>query len=257
MVLLTSGDSWTQGDSPANTLDWEAVKTLDWYDIPLDFGSPYATGYLGTRVPYKFYNSDVWPKVLGKKLGLQTINIGRLGTGNAEIALATINTVQRLLNEHVKDILVVVGWSSMLRMTCYTYSTKTGRIQPDQIRPWDDGFSSLYSNHRVVEDNFVFEIFKLQQYLKSKNVKFLFYNAFDTFDNFDNNHFSDLIDKSHWINQDVKSAHCVEYLASLAGYPSNNKMIEGDWFKQGHPTDMAHTKWAEYITEYIAKNKVI
>ena len=29
MILLTNGDSWTQGDSPAQTINWEATKTLD------------------------------------------------------------------------------------------------------------------------------------------------------------------------------------------------------------------------------------
>ena len=39
MILLTNGDSWTQGDSPAQTLNWEAKKTLDWYDIVPFFGN--------------------------------------------------------------------------------------------------------------------------------------------------------------------------------------------------------------------------
>ena len=38
MILLTNGDSWTQGDSPAQTLNWKAKKTLDWYDIIPNFG---------------------------------------------------------------------------------------------------------------------------------------------------------------------------------------------------------------------------
>ena len=38
MILLTNGDSWTQGDSPSQTLNWEAEKTLDWYDIIPNFG---------------------------------------------------------------------------------------------------------------------------------------------------------------------------------------------------------------------------
>ena len=33
MILLTNGDSWTQGDSPAQDLNWKATKSLDWYDI--------------------------------------------------------------------------------------------------------------------------------------------------------------------------------------------------------------------------------
>ena len=39
MILLCNGDSWTQGDNPAQTPDWKAEKTLPWYDIPRNFGS--------------------------------------------------------------------------------------------------------------------------------------------------------------------------------------------------------------------------
>ena len=28
MILLTNGDSWTQGDSPAQTLNWKAKKNF-------------------------------------------------------------------------------------------------------------------------------------------------------------------------------------------------------------------------------------
>ena len=39
MILLTNGASWTQGDSPAQTINWEATKTLDLYDIIPEFGN--------------------------------------------------------------------------------------------------------------------------------------------------------------------------------------------------------------------------
>jgi len=29
MILLTTGDSWTQGDSPAQNINWEATKNID------------------------------------------------------------------------------------------------------------------------------------------------------------------------------------------------------------------------------------
>ena len=38
MILLTNGDSWTQGDSPSQTINWNATKSLDWYDIIPHFG---------------------------------------------------------------------------------------------------------------------------------------------------------------------------------------------------------------------------
>lgn len=257
MVLITSGDSWTQGDSPANTPNWEAKKNLDWYDIPLDFGDPYWGQNLAERISYKFYDSDVWPKVLGRLLGTKTINIGRLGVGNKEICMSTISTVQRLLDDGEKDIFVIVGWSSMLRLLVYAQDIKTRKIVPIQLRPWDQEFSAYFKESRIVEDNFVLEIHRLQEYLKSKNVKFLFFNAFDVFDNFDNNYFKDLIDLNYWINRDIKTPIFRDYIADIGGLPENNKMQQGEWFQSGHPTDKAHIEWAKFLKEYIEKNKLI
>ena len=58
MILLCNGDSWTQGDSPAQDLNWEAKPNLDWYNIMPNFGEP--TIPCDDRITYKFYDSDVW-----------------------------------------------------------------------------------------------------------------------------------------------------------------------------------------------------
>ena len=94
MILLTNGDSWTQGDSPAQTPNWEATKTLDWYDIIPNFGDETECSQ---RILYKFYDSPVWPKVLGEKLGVETWNAGRLGTSNQTIFRTTINSINYLI----------------------------------------------------------------------------------------------------------------------------------------------------------------
>ena len=88
-VLLTNGDSWTQGDSPAQIKYSETTKSLDWYDIIPNFGYP--AGRHSKKVVYKFYGSEVWPKVLGRKLGIETWNAGRLGDDNKGIACRTIS----------------------------------------------------------------------------------------------------------------------------------------------------------------------
>mgnify|MGYP001485145744 CR=1 FL=1 len=63
MILLTNGDSWTQGDSPSQTLNWNATKTLDWYDIVPHFGNALMSpdnrifkSEKNTRISYKFYD---------------------------------------------------------------------------------------------------------------------------------------------------------------------------------------------------------
>ena len=54
MILLTNGDSWTQGDSPAQTPNWKATKTLDWYDIIPNFGNNF--NVCDNTILYKFYD---------------------------------------------------------------------------------------------------------------------------------------------------------------------------------------------------------
>ena len=90
--LYTIGDSWTQGDSPAQDLNWKAKPNLDWYNIVPDFGEP--TTPCNDRITYKFYDSEVWPKVLGKKLGVETWNCGKLGVSNDRIFRTTINSIE-------------------------------------------------------------------------------------------------------------------------------------------------------------------
>ena len=56
MILLTNGDSWTQGDSPAQDLNWEAKPNLDWYNIMPNFGEP--TIPCDDRITYKSLNCE-------------------------------------------------------------------------------------------------------------------------------------------------------------------------------------------------------
>ena len=112
-ILLCNGDSWTQGDSPAQEINWEAEKSLDWYDIIPNFGEQ----NIHTRqtILYKFYDSQVWPKVLGEKLGVETWNCGRLGASNDKIIRTTINSIEYLESLGKTDIFVVIGLTSINR----------------------------------------------------------------------------------------------------------------------------------------------
>ena len=89
MILLCNGDSWTSGDRPAQEVNWEAKPNLDWYNIVPGFGQP--TLLCRDKILYKFYDSSVWPKVLGEKLGCETWNCGKLGISNDRLFRTTIN----------------------------------------------------------------------------------------------------------------------------------------------------------------------
>ena len=151
MILLTNGDSWTQGDSPAQDLNWKAKPNLDWYNIIPDFGEP--TCPTDDRVTYKFYDSDVWPKVLGEKLGLETWNCGRNGASNDRIVRSTIHQVEYLESLGKKDLFVVIGLTALTRFS--NLNNTKGKLIYDEIHLYDDlmknitNLDILYQQHMV------------------------------------------------------------------------------------------------------------
>jgi len=256
MILFTNGDSWTQGDSPAQTLNWEAKKTLDWYNIVPFFGQFYkhindkgkADPMLNTRAEYKFYDSPVWPKELGSRLGVETWNAGRLGDGNADIKSSTIQSIEWLKKQGKKDIFAVIGWSSIIRVPIYTVDCE-GKTQLDQQRP--DKYAAaneIYRRTNHIQNEFLHHILDLQNYFKVNNVNYLMFNAFDHFLDFDRHFLSSAIDKTKWINHTVKPAHFKEYI--FQKFKLNN-WSESPYFITAHPRDVSHKAWAKYLYNYI------
>lgn len=248
MILVTSGDSWTQGDSPAQNINWEATKTLDWYDVPENFSDPYNP--CDNRIRYKFYDSDIWPKIVGKKFDCETWNCGRLGSDNYNITRRTINTVENLLKQGKEDIKVIVGWSSMLRIPIFAYKdTKTDLLYLEQVRPLDDNkvMQAVYRNPEIYEDAYALCILTLQNYLESKNIDYRFFQAFDPFKNFFSNRYSNLIKVEKWLNNDPTIDHFKQFIMSKHNINPEQWGEEGTYFITGHPTDIAHIEWGEHV----------
>lgn len=261
MVLLTNGDSWTQGDNPAQKINWEAKKSLDWYDIVPHFGRTpdLDVPVRETRVLYKFYESDVWPKVLGRQFGVETWNAGRLGDDNYNIALSTIASVEWLLRQKKEDIFVVVGWTSPLRVPVFLGPNanydKELPLHIYQIRPYNnipeitpDNFDNIFD----CDNMSIMYIYTLQEYLKSKQIKFLFFNAFDSIQDLEHNQFNVLLDKKYWVHNNIQDNHFDNFI--------KKKFKLTDWenskyYKIGHPTDIAHRAWGKFLHEYILKNE--
>ena len=255
MILFTNGDSWTQGDSPAQTLNWEAKKTLDWYNIVPFFGQFYkhinegvVDPMLCTRAEYKFYDSPVWPKELGHRLGVETWNAGRLGDSNADIKSSTIESIEWLKNQGKKDIFAVIGWSSLIRVPIYTID-KEGKGNIKQQRP--DKYTAaneIYRRKNYIQNQFLHHVLDLQNYFKVNNINYLMFNAFDPFLDFNEHFLSTAIDRTKWINHSVKPAHFKEYI--FQKYNLNN-WDESPYFITSHPKDISHIAWAKYLYNYI------
>lgn len=256
MILFTNGDSWTQGDSPSQKLNWEAKKTEEWYDIVPNFGNLYKhvddngtpLVHNNTRILYKFYDSSVWPKVLGKKLGVETWNAGRLGDDNHSIYQTTIQSIEWLKNQGKKNIFAIIGWTSMLRIPIYV-TDQDNELIKDQQRP--DKYelaNELYQKLNLIQNDFLFYIFNLQTYFQNNNINYLMFNAFDKFTDFDSHYMAKFIDKRKWINCNPKPGHFKEFILQKYGL---DDWDEGEYFKSSHPTDISHIAWADYLYKYI------
>ena len=247
MILLCNGDSWTQGDSPAQKYDWESRPNLDWYNIIPDFGEP--TCPTDDKLTYKFYDRDVWPKVLGKKLGLETWNCGRNGASNDRIFRSTINSVEYLESLGKKDLFVVIGLTSLTRFS--NLEKQNDRLVYNDVHLWHDLMKNI-TNLDVVYHKHLVNIINLQNYLKMKNIPYLIFNAFDKEMESDltKHKLYDNIDLNNIYNKDFKP-HFLDYIEKKFNTNWGN---DDDYFIKSHPTDKSHIEWANNLHKYIKEN---
>ena len=262
MILFTNGDSWTQGDHPAQDLSWTATKTEDWYDIIPYFGQIYKyyknndiPPTANTRQLYKFYNSDIWPKVLGKRLGVETWNAGQSGDSNSSICSTTIQSIEWLKSQGKKDIFAIIGWTAKTRLEIYyekEYKLEVVQKRPGVNHPSAD---ELYGRTNYIQNNFLLKILTLQTYFKQNGIDYLMFNAFDQFEDFDKQFLAKAIDKNKWVNCDPKSAHFKEYIIQKYGIQATGtpeeRALYNKYLVTGHPTDISHQDWAKYLYNYI------
>jgi len=247
MILLCNGDSWTQGDSPAQTFNWEAKPNLDWYDIIPNFGEP--TCPTDDRITYKFYDSDVWPKVLGNELGWETWNCGRNGASNDRIVRSTIHSVEYLESLGKKDLFVVIGLTALTRFS--NFNNTKGRLIYDEIHLYDDMMKNI-TNLDILYQQHMVNIINLQNYLKMKNIPYLIFNAFDVDMEKDLKKIKlyDSIDLNNIYNKDFKP-HFLNYMEKNFNTDWGN---DDEYFRISHPTDKSHIEWGNELHKYIKEN---
>jgi len=250
MILLTNGDSWTQGDSPAQDLNWEATKTLDWYDIISHFGEP--ADQCDNRIRYKFYDSQVWPKVLGEKLGVETWNCGRLGASNDRIIRTTINSIEYLESLGKTDIFVVIGLTSINRYS--NILCRTGEFKNKSYTYEDYGQQGGNSNlidPLLVKKDLV-NLINIQNFLYMKGYDYLIFSAFDSLmeDDFKKLPLYKYINFDNIYNRDLKP-HFKNYIEKNFNTDWGN---DDEYFTTSHPKDKSHIEWAKQLYKYIKDN---
>lgn len=243
MILLCNGDSWTQGDSPAQDLNWEAKPNLDWYNIIPNFGEP--TIPCNDRITYKFYDSDVWPKVLGEKLGVETWNCGRLGASNQRIVRTTINSIEYLESLGKKDIFVVIGLTSLVRYDMMIEKHKEIKYKPCRVD------ETKTATDELIQHNLL-QLINLQNYLSMKGIDYLIFSAFDQYieNDLKNKPLYKFINFDKIYNNDLKP-HFRNFIDKKF---NTNWGDNGNYYNTIHPTDKSHIEWGNELHKYIKEN---
>jgi hypothetical protein len=250
MILLCNGDSWTQGDgsdsSSSQTPNWEATKTLDWYDIIPNFGDNKAKS---RKILYKFYDSPVWPKILGEKLGVETWNAGRLGTSNDNIFRTTINSIDYLETLGKKDIFVVIAFTSLIRYEIFQPNEEKESIYECQRIDHKKTYPEEVFN--ILVQRMVMLIINFQNYLKMKNIPYLFFNAFDSVE-------VDLKTSTLFKYIDLNNFYNNNLISHFKSYIEDNYNTDwtknDDYFIRSHPTDKSHIIWGNQLYKYMVDN---
>jgi hypothetical protein len=244
-TLLTNGDSWTQGDSPAQNINWKSKMDLGWYNIVpqfgrgIDFNMPKQP-----RAMAKFYDSEVWPKALGRLLDVETWNAGRLGDDNQGILHSTVRSVEWLLSQGKDDIFVIVGWSSPLRVP--VFKEFEGKYRLAQARPHDENMAiplDKFEHTFNMDLTSIMCYLSLQNYLDSRNIDYLFFNAFDNVQSIDKYAGMNL-NLSKWVDEKVVYPHFDSYIKDKYHLSDNSNT---KYYGINHPTDICHTAWAEHL----------
>jgi len=254
MILLTNGDSWTQGDSPAQDVNWKAKKSLDWYDIIPHFGS--SANPTDSKIQYKFYDSDVWPKVLGKSLNCETWNAGRLGASNDWITHTTINSLEYLRKQGKTNVFVIIGWSSFLRWNKKHFHKKHQEFRhlPEQA----SSYVRKRKNNKTFDlspviHNSIEPILLLQDFLKARKIPYLFFNAFDNYnyEDIQNHSLNDFIDYDYIYKGSFKYSFR-KYIQGFENVEWDQE--ENEYFVTAHPKDKSHILWGKELHRYIKEN---
>jgi len=287
MILLCNGDSWTQGDSPSQTINWDSNESLDWYTIPHNFGNYHIAS---KAQQLKFYDSEVWPKVLGRNLKIDTIKAGRLGDDNQGITRRTIYLAEKYTALYdPSKILVVIGWSSPERKDFFYkwHENDAGEwecLYPGELDHWTSEreelltFYKLYVKNHWYPEEFItrhcLNNISLHYFLKSLNIKHIFFNSF-----YENK--EQVLDKNkHQLLESPKFSTFIEDFRNnsntdtlkrleidniLAQYSRiHNNVFFKDTFLtyllsidtkeelvDFHPTEKGHELWAKHLSSYI------
>lgn len=128
-----------------------------------------------------------WVNIVSKELGFEPINIAIGGMSNLEIFKRSIHKIIE-----IKPDLVVVMWSDLHRLWCYTNhlfgnidnftiirpNLKGWQSKLKEIANFKDIYSKIFTNNYVAFRDWLLYIYGLQNLLKQHNIPFIFLRGF-------------------------------------------------------------------------------
>lgn len=264
--LVVAGDSWTYGSEirdpslPEKIKDWDEQN--DVYRLP-----------------------RIWPTKLKDKMNCErVVNLSYPASSNDRI-IRTLTSwlVQEYIapEKDTSDLFVVIGFTSPERKDFY-YNDPEEKFK-DWITLWPminhrhpmralRDFNELYTvyfwNEEEYIHRYVNQIFNLQLLFKQYNINYLMFQAFyqrkdlhilNWLDNPYTRNFVGQPDKCMWeLIDPIRFMHKNETIHSFHNYildkdPSQYKTIS---IKGMHPSEIAHTWWADHIYDYCEVNKL-
>jgi hypothetical protein len=174
-LLYANGCSWTAG----NGIEYDpSLKNVVTGDIS------------------KYQINKNWAYVLSEKLGRKCINEGQGAGSNKRMVRTTCNYIQSLPEEYYKDLLIILGWTSIDRNEIYLQDGEQGMwclfnaSQPvsNQALPFSktflrniDNFQKNYIldifNYKSNYTYFFQEIYLMSNLLENLGIKYLFFNS--------------------------------------------------------------------------------
>ena len=239
-ILVCDGDSWTSGDiiNPEINTTHVNSKENDSYRLP-----------------------KVWPHKLGTLLNVKTKNYAIAGSSNDGIVRRTIENIIGLSHQYnSEDIFVIIGWSSPERKDFYykgdrncwetLYPAQLNQDLPKELNQFYKTYLKYFWNEEEYLNRYVHQNIYLHNFLKNKNIKHLFFDAFYE-------------GKVHGIKQNFelhqkfgenKQTNIVEEYLQMRDNCFINKSFrkvimerKEKLFDGIHPNEIGHEVWSKYI----------
>ena len=275
--LFVNGCSWVEGhmlhlDPAVHNIfieqGYEIRDTLAVFkdDVPIHY-------------PYRdIYDRNIWASVIADYLNIPTItNYARGGASNDRILRTTVDYIKRLTPRERQETFVIIGWTIPDRRELYLddkhgvadwcvwngtqpFSSITKIHQQDYIERMDK-FWELYVldvfNIQACIQSFFQQSYLLANLLKQHNIKYYFFNTFPIY--FGITDVNKVTEHMEYFQRDIEIYN--NEIASMPLEIDFFNFIGGDsndlLLPDRHPNKLGHTKWGNYLLEFMKVQEIV